>query len=276
MKSRNQHRHFQCCVLGGSFKPCLHTWLKFHLTNLLHLTCSELQPLPMKGQAILRLLRGFPCDTFTPYLKCCSDIPCILVSKLLADEVFWFRVQDGSLACMWTASFWWSRPELLPCKRCQSQTPSQMHFGIGHLKDITGIGYLVTSTFWILSVGFPIWNLILHFSQELPFSLWPFHSQSTITCLGQILKEEICLFPAHLKAWAKQRHDSIPSTLKHNHVIQSTLISVLWLSWQIFLTPETRMARDWKKNKNIILQMGKLRQRRTAWSHTGRPWQSQE
>lgn len=222
--------HFQRCVLGGSFKPCLHTWQKLHLTNLLCLICSELQPLPMKGQAMPWLLGSFPGDTFNPYLR--QMLPCVLprptypVSwwvNFLQMEVFWFRVQDCSLCsvnCWLLVGYPWT-PSM---QQVLGWTPSQMHFGIDHLKDIMGAGYLFTSAFWILSLGFLILNLNLPFSQELPFSLWPsLHKQSTITCLGQILKQEICLFPAHLKAWANQRHDPIPWTLKHNHVIQSTL-----------------------------------------------------
>lgn len=99
--------HFQRCVLGGSFKPCLHTWQKLHLTNLLCLICSELQPLPMKGQAMPWLLGSFPGDTFNPYLRqmlrCVLTRPTYPVSwwvNFLQMEVFWFSVQDWSLcAC---------------------------------------------------------------------------------------------------------------------------------------------------------------------------------
>lgn len=256
--------HFQ-----RSFKPCLHTWQKLHLTNLLCLICSELQPLPMKGQAMPWLLGSFPGDTFNPYLRqmlrCVLLRPTYPVSRwvnFLQMEVFWFRVQDWSLCACELLALSVGYPWTSSMQQVSGWTPSQMHFGIDRLKDIMDAGYLFTSAFWILCLGFLILNLNLPFSQELPFSLWPsLHKQSTITCLGQILKQEIHLFPAHLKAWANQRHDPIPWTLKHNHVIQSTL-TVLWLSWQIFLAPETRVVRDWKKKK---ITSGKLRRKRIKW-----------
>lgn len=81
MKCHYRHRHVQCCGLGGSFKPCLHTWQKLHLTHLLCLICSELQSLHMKEETILWFLGGFSGDTLAAYLW--QILQCVLLRPTL-------------------------------------------------------------------------------------------------------------------------------------------------------------------------------------------------
>lgn len=59
------------------FQTLSSQWQKSHLTNLLCLICSELQPLHVKGQAMPWLLGGLPGDAFPPYLR--QMLQCVLL-----------------------------------------------------------------------------------------------------------------------------------------------------------------------------------------------------